>query len=160
MQDDLMEPYEWPREKKWRHLYTRSVKVRRAHQLGFEYPRLTVRELLETEILNVLFVCSMNKWRSPTAEKIYGNHTLLNVRSAGTSTKAKRKITVSDIRWSDLIILMEEKHKERVMADFRQEVKHTEIYVLNVEDRFEYMDPRLVEELQSHIDPILLVDSP
>ena len=154
-----MQDNEWPREKKWRHLYTRSVKLRRAQQLGIEYPRLNEREQLETEVLNVLFVCSMNKWRSPTAEKIYGNHPLLNVRSAGTSSKAQRKITVADIRWSDLIILMEEKHRERIRSEFCQELEYRELHVLGVEDRFEFMDPRLVEELQAHIDPILLVES-
>jgi hypothetical protein len=50
-----MKAEEWPREKKWRHLYTRSLKLRRAQQLGFEYPRLNEREMLQTEILNVAF---------------------------------------------------------------------------------------------------------
>lgn len=154
-----MQDNEWPREKKWRHLYTRSVKLRRAQQLGFEYPRLNERERLETEVLNVLFVCSMNKWRSNTAEKIYSKHPLLNTRSAGTSSKAKRKVSIADIRWSDLIILMEQKHLERIRAEFRQELKYSEMHVVEVEDRFEFMDPRLIEELQSNIDPILLIES-
>lgn len=154
-----MKDIEWPREKKWRHLYTRSVKVRRAQQLGFDYPRLNERERLETEVLNVLFVCTMNKWRSPTAEKIYENHPLLNVRSAGTSSKAQRRILAGDVRWSDLIILMEEKHRERIRSEFRQELEYREMHVLGLEDRFQFMDPRLIEELQAHIDPILLVES-
>ena len=153
-----MQDFEWPKEKKWRHLYTRSVKMRRAHQLGFEYPKLSDRERLETEILNVLFLCSMNQWRSPTAEKLYRNHPLLNVRSAGTSSKAQRVVSVGDIRWADLILVMEEKHRERVRSKFRQELKNKEIHVLDVEDRFTFMDPRLVEELQMQIDPILLVE--
>jgi len=150
---------EWPREKKWRHLYTRSVKVRRAQQLGFEYPRLNEGERLETEVLNVLFVCTMNKWRSLTAEKIYKDHPLLDVRSAGTSSKARRKISVNDLRWSDIIIFMEDKHSERIRAEFRQEVQYHEMHTLGVEDRFQFMDPELIEELQSHIDPILQVEN-
>jgi len=154
MKDD-----EWPREKKWRHLYTRGVKVRRAQQLGFEYPRLNERERLETEVLNVIFVCTMNKWRSPTAEKIYKYHPLLNVRSAGTSSKARRSISVHDLRWSDIIIFMEEKHSERIRAEFRQEVEYREMHILGIEDRFQFMDPELIQELQMCIDPILLVES-
>lgn len=149
----------WPREKKWRHLYARSFKVRRAQQLGFEYPRLSDQEQIETEVLNVLFVCTMNKWRSPTAEKIYKKHPLLNVRSAGTSSKARRKISIGDVRWADLIILMEEKHCERIRAEFRQEIDFCELHVLDVEDRFQFMDPQLVAELMDNIDPILLVES-
>lgn len=157
--DKCMTADEWPREKKWRHLYTRSVKVRRAQQLGFEYPRLNARERLETEVLNVLFVCSMNKWRSPTAEKIYRKHPLLACRSAGTSSKAKHRLTVSDIRWADLIVVMEQKHHDRIAANFRDEARFKEVHVLEVEDRYKYMDPELVSELRFALDPILLVES-
>jgi len=83
----------------------------------------------------------------------------LNVRSAGTSSKAKHKITIADVRWADLIILMEHKHRERIRSEFRQELGYREVHVIGVKDRFKFMDPRLVEELQSHIDPILLVES-
>ena len=155
-----MSKYEWPREKKWRHLYTRSVKVRRARQLGFEYPRLSDREKLETETLNVLFVCSMNKWRSPTAERVYKNHPLLNVRSVGTSSKARRTITVADVRWSDLIIFMEKKHRELAEAKYRSETAHREMHVLGLEDRFKFMDPELIAKVHELIDPILRVESP
>lgn len=115
-------------------------------------------ELLKTDAMNVLFVCSMNKWRSPTAEKIYSNHPSLNVRSAGTNSKAKRRISIGDIRWADLIILMEEKHRKRIRAEFRHELECREMHVIEVEDRFEFMDPRLVEELQERINLILFVE--
>ncbi len=149
---------EWPREKKWRQLYTRSVKVRRAQQLGFEYPRLNDREMVQAEVLHVLFVCTMNKWRSPTAERIYARHPLLACRSAGTSSKARRRIGVGDIRWADLIVVMEDKHCNRIAADFGEELRHKEILVLGLEDRFKFMDPELIEELRSALDPLLLVE--
>ena len=154
-----MKTHEWPREKKWRHLYTRSVKLRRAKQLGFEYPRLNERELIQTGILNVLFVCTMNKWRSPTAEQIYAKHPLLECRSAGTSPKARHPITVADIRWADLIVAMEDKHRNRIAAEFRKELIHKEIIVLGLEDRYQYMDPELVAELASGLDTLLLVEN-
>ncbi len=40
----------WKPEKKWGHLYLRSEKVKRAKQLGFDYPRKCERELLDKEI--------------------------------------------------------------------------------------------------------------
>lgn len=150
---------DWPREKKWRHLYTRSIKMKRAQQLGFEYPRLNERERLETEIVSVLFVCTMNKWRSPTAEELYRKHPLANCRSAGTSRKARRKIGVSDIRWAELIVVMEDKHYERLCSEYRDEMKNKEVHVLGIEDRYKYMDAELIEELRFAIDPILLVES-
>ena len=47
--------------------------------------------------INILFVCSKNKWRSPTAETIYRNDSRLNVRSAGTSASARKTISEIDI---------------------------------------------------------------
>ncbi|MEO0413960.1 MAG: hypothetical protein AAF226_03295 [Verrucomicrobiota bacterium] len=149
---------EWPREKKWRNLYTRSIKVKRASQLGIEYPQISEQDLIDNEIVNVLFICSMNKWRSPTAEKIYSKHPLVNARSAGTSKQARRTITVGDIKWADILIVMEQKHRERLQATFRQEVRHKELHVLEIEDRYQFMDPLLVEELKVAIAPILMID--
>ena len=61
----------------------------------------------------------MNKWRSPTAEKIYNNQNHLQTRSAGTSTKARKTISHSDIKWADIICVMESKHRNKLKADFR-----------------------------------------
>ncbi|MCH6256955.1 hypothetical protein MLD52_10380 [Puniceicoccaceae bacterium K14] len=97
----------------------------------------------------------MNKWRSPTAEKIYENHPYLSTRSAGTSSKARHSITLSDIKWSDFICVMESKHKQRLKADFPVEMQYKETYVLEIEDNYTFMDPELVKELKITIDPII-----
>jgi predicted protein tyrosine phosphatase len=39
--------------------------------------------------INVLFICSCNQWRSPTAERVWRNDPRLSVRSAGTASYAK-----------------------------------------------------------------------
>jgi hypothetical protein len=54
-----------------------------------------------TQTMNILFICSMNKWRSPTGEAIFRRHDGLNTRSAGTSRKARRQVNVTDLRWAD-----------------------------------------------------------
>ena len=56
--------------------------------------------------MNVLFVCSKNQWRSPTAEKVFGRDPGLKVRSAGTSRKARRTVTANDLRWADVVMVM------------------------------------------------------
>jgi len=104
---------------------------------------------------NLLFICSLNKWRSPTAEHLYRNHPDYQVRSAGTSRQARRTVSLQDIRWAHCIYFMEYKHKERTLATFRQELRYKELHVLEVEDRYQYMDPRLVEELRGVLDPML-----
>lgn len=95
---------------------------------------------------NLLVICSRNKKRSLTAEKIFQNHPLFTVRSAGTSPSARRKVTQADITWADLIWCMEEKHKELLEQKFGRDLPP--IQVLDIPDEYEYMDSELVEMLE------------
>jgi predicted protein tyrosine phosphatase len=142
------------REKNWKLLYLRSDKLHRAQQLGFEYPIGRELQIL-SESLNVLFVCSRNQWRSPTAENMYKNRSMLQVRSAGTSTSARRKVSATDIKWADVIIVMEDKHRSRILAEYPGESKYKEMHVLNIEDNYKYMDKELIAELIELVDPII-----
>jgi len=110
--------------------------------------------------LNVLFICSQNQWRSPTAEKVWHKTEGISVRSAGTSSKAKRHLSVKDIRWADLIFVMEEKHKSRIRANFRDEIKYKEIHILDIPDEFQYMDPELIEIIKEKTEPLILNQQP
>jgi predicted protein tyrosine phosphatase len=94
---------------------------------------------------NVLFICSRNQWRSPTAEQVWQPLPGVNVRSAGTSPKAKHTVNLQDIQWADRIFVMEPKHKQRLQAEFRQALNHQSIEVLNIPDDYQYMEPELVE---------------
>jgi predicted protein tyrosine phosphatase len=103
--------------------------------------------------MNILFVCSMNKWRSPTGEAIFRRHALVNTRSAGTSRKARRQVNLADLIWADLVYVMEEKHLSRLRADFRQDIQHKEIHVLDIPDDYTFMDPELVELINDAVQP-------
>lgn len=105
--------------------------------------------------MNVLFVCSKNQWRSPTAEKIYARHSEINVRSAGTASSARRTVSRNDIAWADLIVAMEDKHASRMRADFPGEMRHAKVAVLDIPDEYRYMDPELVTLLKESIDALL-----
>ncbi|MEM6784578.1 MAG: hypothetical protein AAF624_12680 [Bacteroidota bacterium] len=144
-----------PREKKWKQVYTRSEKLRRAKQLGFEYPRLSTSEMVDQESLNILFVCSMNRWRSPTGEKIYATKPLVHARSRGTSKRARRRVTSGDLKWADIVLVMEQKHRQRLVAAYPGEMRFKELHVLDIPDDYAYMDPELVDELVAAVDPIL-----
>jgi predicted protein tyrosine phosphatase len=110
---------------------------------------------MSNEKKNVLFVCSRNQWRSPTAESIWRKHPALSVRSAGTSSSARRKVSEADIEWADVIFVMEDKHKSRILSDFRTAAAHKSLYVLDIPDEYKYMDPDLVEQLQVSVSAIL-----
>lgn len=107
---------------------------------------------------NVLFVCSRNKWRSPTAEAVWRKHPTLSVRSAGTSSTARRKVTIEDVRWADVILVMENKHKSRLLAAFTNAVDYKAIHVLDIPDDYQYMDPDLVEQLEESVASLLDLD--
>lgn len=100
--------------------------------------------------MNILFICSGNKLRSPTAEKVFKSDSI-NTKSAGTSKKAKNVVDSKDIKWADTIYVMEEKHKQRLMAYFPDSVKFKEIIVLNIPDDYKYMDKKLISILKEKI---------
>jgi predicted protein tyrosine phosphatase len=79
----------------------------------------------------------------------------ISTRSAGTSRNARRTVTVNDLRWADLILVMEQKHKSRIQADFRDETKFKTLHVLGIPDDFQFMDPELVEILEAKVSPLL-----
>ncbi len=104
---------------------------------------------------NVLFVCSQNKWRSPTGEAVFRKSAGVSVRSAGTSRSAKRTVGLKDIQWADIILVMEDKHKSRLRADFRQAVTHKTIHVLDIPDDYQFMDPELIDILRAKVEPLI-----
>ena len=82
----------------------------------------------------------------------------MSVRSAGVSPNARRKVSAEDIRWADVIFVMEEKHKSRLMAEFSRLLDRKTIRVLDIPDDFKYMDPELVEQLEQSVNAILFFD--
>jgi predicted protein tyrosine phosphatase len=156
---------DWPREKRWKDMYIRSTKVVRAKQLGFDYPRTTERQLIQEdemekieERLKLLFVCSRNQWRSPTAEQIWRKHPKVLTRSGGTSPNARHTISVEDIRWANVIFVMEEKHKSKLVAEFTRLLANKPIHVLDIPDNYKFMDPELIEELELSVNQILQLE--
>lgn len=103
---------------------------------------------------NLLFVCSRNQWRSPTAEKIF-NQKGYSARSAGTSPNARKTISASDLKWADTIFVMEKKHKNRILAKFTRLLEHKDIYILGIPDDYKYMDPELIVHLETALEAYL-----
>lgn len=105
--------------------------------------------------LNVVFVCSKNQWRSPTAEAIYRDDRRIAVRSRGISKAAAETLRASDIRWADVILVMEDKHRSRIIADFPGEARYKPIHVLDIPDDYKFMDPELVDLLRGAADTLI-----
>jgi predicted protein tyrosine phosphatase len=102
--------------------------------------------------MNILFVCSRNQWRSPTAEAIFRGHPGLNVRSAGTEPSARTRLNAKSIAWADMVFVMEKKHRQRMQEKFPQETAEKRIIVLDIPDDYRYMDPELLEEIRTKVE--------
>ena len=105
---------------------------------------------------NILFICSRNQWRSPTAEKIYNKDPRVNVRSAGTSPKARHTVNAKDIEWAELIFVMEYKHKDRLKAEYSKLLKYKKVIVLDIPDEYQYMDEELVKLVKESTEEYLV----
>ena len=104
----------------------------------------------------LLFVCTMNQWRSPTAEKIYSDDARVNVRSRGTSRKAVQSLCGKDILWADMIMVMETKHRQQIRSRFPGKSKYSDIRVLEIPDEYRFMDPELIQLIHESVEPVLL----
>ncbi|MDH2432586.1 phosphotyrosine protein phosphatase [Pokkaliibacter sp. MBI-7] len=109
--------------------------------------------------MKLLFVCSRNQWRSPTAEQLWRRRPGYEARSAGTSPKARRTVTTSDVVWADVILVMENKHRQRLRAEFGRLLEHKPLYVLDIADEYQYMDATLIEELEARVAAVLPAES-
>ena len=103
----------------------------------------------------VLFVCTANLQRSPTAEEFFKDwQGAWETKSAGTDPLPGRTpITQDLVDWADLIIGMEPEHAEFIKSHFN--CPASKLKVLYVEDRYFRNDPELIVELQRTVPPIL-----
>ena len=101
-----------------------------------------------------LFICSRNKWRSLTAEKIFHGVDGNEVRSAGTEKQARIRVTEGHIGWADQIFVMEKKHLRRLQEKFPDSLREKRVWVLNIPDDYEFMDEELIELLEMKMDEL------
>ena len=96
---------------------------------------------------NLLFICSKNQWRSPTAELLFRNHPIHHARSAGTSEKARVKVNQTLIDWADFIFFMESRHRAIVKKQFH--LGKQQILVLDIADEYQFGDEELIKIFQT-----------
>ena len=90
----------------------------------------------------VLFVCTANSERSPTAEMIFKDVPGWETKSAGTSDEATVPVTRELIDWADRIIAMESHHMERLVEISPK--CYTKTLFLGVDDVYYRCSPTLI----------------
>ncbi|NOT40246.1 MAG: phosphotyrosine protein phosphatase [Alphaproteobacteria bacterium] len=103
----------------------------------------------------VLFLCSMNRLRSPTAEQVFANHPGTECDSAGLNDDAANPVTDELIEWAELIFVMEKRHRTKLAKLFRKHLRNRRIVCLDIPDDYDFMDPELVEILKCKVTPLL-----
>ena len=104
---------------------------------------------------HILFLCSQNKLRSPTAEAVFAGHSSVDVDSAGLNNDAEVPLSEEQIEWADLIVVMETTHRNRLNRKFGKSLAGKRIVVLNIPDDYDYMDPALITLLKQRCAPYI-----
>jgi predicted protein tyrosine phosphatase len=101
--------------------------------------------------MKLLFICSQNRWRSLTAERIFDGVAGHQARSAGTEDGARIRVTPGHLGWADLIFVMERRHRDRLRAKFGQEIAGKRVICLQIPDDYGYMDVALIARLEAMV---------
>lgn len=103
---------------------------------------------------NVLFVCSQNKLRSPTAEQVFASWPGIEVSSAGLNNDAENPLDAEQVAWADLVFVMEAAHRNKLSKRFRKALR-ARVICLGIPDDYDFMDPALVQLLQARVPKFL-----
>jgi predicted protein tyrosine phosphatase len=104
---------------------------------------------------NLLFICSKNQWRSPTAELLFKNHPSHTARSGGTSEKARIRVNEKLLLWADVIFVMERRHKQMLRERFPAALAEKQVVVLDIADDYPFGDVELIEILNEKLSEYL-----
>ncbi|MEO2267668.1 phosphotyrosine protein phosphatase [Pseudoalteromonas sp. YIC-656] len=99
----------------------------------------------------ILFLCSKNKLRSPTAEAIFSGIEGWEVYSAGISNDAEVYVSLEDIEWADYIFVMEKVHKKKLSNKFGAALDQKKVISLGIPDDYEYMEEELISILNAKV---------
>ncbi len=102
-------------------------------------------------VKHVLFVCSQNRLRSPTAEQVFAVYSEIEVASAGLNHDAEVTLTPELVEWADMIFVMEKAHRVKLAEKFRSHLKDKRIICLDIPDRFKFMDAALIQLLETKV---------
>ena len=99
----------------------------------------------------LLFICSQNRWRSLTAERLFDNHPRYEARSAGTEPGARVRVTAGHLGWADTIVVMERKHADYLRQKFSETLAGKRLITLRIPDKFQFMDHILQDLLRERL---------
>lgn len=103
----------------------------------------------------VLFICSRNRLRSPTAEQVFASWPDVQSDSAGLSADAEQVLSLEQVQWAELIFVMETVHGRRLKQRFAAALKGKRVICLDIPDNYAFMQLELVRLLEQKVGAIL-----
>jgi predicted protein tyrosine phosphatase len=96
-------------------------------------------------MMNVLFVCTHHVARSPMAAMLFsevaGATSAYTVRSVGLAGSASRRLTMRELAWADVVVVMEPAHLALIARRWPQQV--AKVRMLDVPDDYDPGEPNL-----------------
>lgn len=103
----------------------------------------------------MLFVCSQNRLRSPTADQVFADWPDIECSSAGTNHDAEVPLTAELVEWADVIFAMQKEHREKITKRFGAALREQRVIVLGIPDNYDFMEPELIRILERKVAPHL-----
>ena len=104
--------------------------------------------------MNLLFVCTDNRMRSPTAQQIYEEDERYTVKSAGTAPDAVVPLSASLLEWADSIVVMEKRHRNWIRKRFPHIYATKKIVCLYIPDEYDNMQSELINLIRSRFENV------
>ena len=104
---------------------------------------------------NLLFICSQNKLRSPTAEQVFSRYPGIEAMSAGTNNDAETPLDGELVDWAEMIFVMEKAHLNKLRSRFRNHLGGKRVICLDIPDDYDFMDPVLIRLLEAKLSRYL-----
>ena len=102
---------------------------------------------------NLLFICSMNLNRSPTAEELFKNK--YETKSAGIDKYCRNRVDKDLLEWSDVVFVMEDWMETELKKRFPDEYEKKKVVSLDIHDYYYRNDPALIKILKREISKYL-----
>jgi len=99
----------------------------------------------------LLFVCSENRLRSPTAEAVFSAYEGVEAIGCGTNLASETPLSGDLIEWADVVLVMEKSHRKKVSQKYRELLKGKRLVCLDIPDNYERMQPELIRLLEAKV---------
>ncbi|MEP1585235.1 MAG: phosphotyrosine protein phosphatase [Tateyamaria sp.] len=93
--------------------------------------------------------------RSPTAADIVAAWPGFEADFAGLSNDADEHLSSEHLEWADMVVVMERRQKRVLQQRFATFMRDVPVHVLDVPDRFAFMDPALVDLITPRLRRLL-----